>query len=401
MMSVLFIDDDANILQGLQRLLRPMRREWDMTFALGPREATALFEQRTFDVVVSDMRMPEMSGAELLARIRENHPGVARIILSGHSQIDSAVRSAGIAHQFLAKPCDSEALRKTIARVMALRDLLKDCALTDLVAGIGTLPSLPSSYAAINAELASAEPSLKRVAEIVSGDLAMSAKVLQLVNSAFFGLARRVETIEQAVTLLGTDIIRSLVLSNAAFGRFEAVSTSFSAERLWNHSLLVGAVATAIARAEGADRATVGETLQAGMLHDLGQLVLASHLPEAFDEALAASAARGMPLFVAERETLGATHAQVGAYLLGLWGLPDSTVEAVAFHHQPDGVAVEAFSPLAAVHIANVLVGRATGEPEAGSGRPNESFLAASGLGDRLPRWEEVALNTLNGARGS
>jgi HD-like signal output (HDOD) protein len=324
---------------------------------------------------------------------------VARIILSGHSQIDSAVRSAGIAHQFLAKPCDSEALRKTIARVMALRDLLKDCALTDLVAGIGTLPSLPSSYAAINAELASAEPSLKRVAEIVSGDLAMSAKVLQLVNSAFFGLARRVETIEQAVTLLGTDIIRSLVLSNAAFGRFEAVSTRFSAERLWNHSLLVGAVATAIARAEGADRATVGETLQAGMLHDVGELVLASHLPEAFDDALRASAARGVPLFVAEREVLGATHAQVGAYLLGLWGLPDSTVEAVAFHHQPDGVAVEAFSPLAAVHVANALVGRATGEPEAG--RPNESFLAASGLGDRLPRWEEVARNALNGAQGS
>ena len=159
MMRVLFVDDEPNILQGLQRLLRPMRREWEMSFALGPREAIALFDQAPFDVVVSDMRMPEMSGAELLGRIRDINPAVARIVLSGHSQLESAVCSAGIAHQFLAKPCDAESLRETILRVLALRNLLKDPALTRVVAGIGSLPSLPASYAAINAELGGEDPS--------------------------------------------------------------------------------------------------------------------------------------------------------------------------------------------------------------------------------------------------
>jgi putative nucleotidyltransferase with HDIG domain len=397
MMRVLFIDDDPNILEGLQRLLRPLRREWEMSFALGPREATALFEKMPFDVVVSDMRMPEMTGAELLAIIRGSHPEVARIILSGHSQIDSAVRSAGIAHQFLAKPCDAEALRKTIARVLALRNVLRDAKLAQLVAGIGSLPSLPASYAAINDELAREDASLQRVAEIISQDLGMSAKVLQLVNSAFFGLARRVETIEQAVTLLGTDIIRSLVLSKTAFSQFRPVSKRFSAERLWSHSLAVGATAAAIARAERADRHAVGETLQAGILHDLGQLILATHAPDAFDAALETSVARGVALHEAELETLGATHAQVGAYLLGLWGLPDSTVEAVAFHHQPNTVALTAFAPLVAVHAANALVHGSSHGPDARDGQVSRQLLSATGCGDRLATWQEIASNTSNG----
>ena len=397
MMRVLFVDDDPNILQGLQRLLRPMRGEWEMSFALGPHEALVLFDQAPFDVVVTDMRMPDMTGVELLARIRDAHPAVARIILSGQSQLASAVHSAGVAHQFLAKPCDADALRETILRVLALRKLLHDPKLARLVAGIGSLPSLPASYAAISKELAGEDPSLQRVAEIISHDIAMSAKVLQLVNSAFFGLARRVETIEQAVTLLGTEIIKSLVLSNAAFSQFKPVSTRFSADQLWNHSLLVGAIAAKIARAEGADKSVVGAALQAGILHDLGQLILATHLPQQFDVALERSAARHVRLFETERETVGATHAQVGAYLLGLWGLPDSTVEAVAFHHEPATCTLRAFAPLTAVHAADALLHSAIDGPNSVEGQLDAEFLAKANCSERVTAWREIAREVLNG----
>jgi len=401
MMRVLFVDDEPNILQGLQRLLRPMRREWEMSFALGPREAIALFDQAPFDVVVSDMRMPEMSGAELLGRIRDINPAVARIVLSGHSQLESAVCSAGIAHQFLAKPCDAESLRETILRVLALRNLLKDPALTRVVAGIGSLPSLPASYAAINAELGGEDPSLQRVAEIISKDIAMSAKVLQLVNSAFFGLARRVETIEQAVTLLGTEIIKSLVLSNAAFSQFRTVSKRFSPERLWNHSIAVGSIAAAIARKELADKTVVGEALQAGILHDVGQLILAAHLAGPFDAALEVVSERHIPLHEAELEMVGSTHAQVGAYLLGLWGLPDSTVEAVAFHHTPAACSLSKFAPLTAVHAANALVHSAVDGPDSFEGQIDMGYLAAASCSSRLSDWQEIARGILNATETS
>jgi putative nucleotidyltransferase with HDIG domain len=315
--------------------------------------------------------------------------------------MESAVHSAGIAHQFLAKPCDAEALRETILRVLALRNLLHDPTLARLVAGIGSLPSLPASYAAINDELASEDPSLQRVAEIISKDIAMSAKVLQLVNSAFFGLARRVETIEQAVTLLGTEIIKSLVLSNAAFSQFRPVSTRFLAERLWNHSLLVGSIAAKIAKAEGADKSVVGAALQAGILHDLGQLILATHLPQQFDVALEAAKVREVPLFETERETIGATHAQVGAYLLGLWGLPDSTVEAVAFHHEPASCTLRTFAPLTAVHAANALLHSGVDGPESVESRLDTEFLAAGQCSARLTDWQEIAREVLNGTETS
>jgi putative nucleotidyltransferase with HDIG domain len=343
------------------------------------------------------MRMPEMSGGELLSRIRDSHPSVARIILSGHSETASAVHSAGIAHQFLAKPCEPEALRETIVRVLALRNLLRDPDLTRLVAGIGNLPSLPASYAAINDELGGDDPSLQRVADIISKDIAMSAKVLQLVNSAFFGLARRVETIEQAVTLLGTEIIKSLVLSNAAFSQFRPVSTRFAPERLWNHSLLVGAIAAKIARAEGADKALVGAALQAGILHDLGQLIFATYLPKQLDAAMDASTARRVPLFETERETIGATHAEVGAYLLGLWGLPDTTVEAVAFHHEPAACTLRAFAPLTAVHAADALLHAAVDGPDSGEAHVDNGFLAAANCSARLSDWRDIARDVLNG----
>jgi putative nucleotidyltransferase with HDIG domain len=393
-MRVLFVDDDPNILQGLQRLLRSMRHEWHLAFALGPREATTMFENEPFDVIVTDMRMPEMTGAELLARIRDSHPAVARIVLSGHSHLESAVRSAGIAHQFLAKPCDGETLRNTIARVLALRRLLHDENLARLVSSIGSLPSLPTSYARINEELCSDDPSLQRVADIVASDIAMSAKVLQLVNSAFFGLARRVDSITQAVTLLGTDVIKALVVSRAAFSEFDARSTRFSPEHLWRHSLRVGAVAAAIAKSERCDAATVGETLQAGMLHDIGQLILATHLPERYDATLDRAATT---LFDAETDTLGANHAHVGAYLLGLWGLPDNTVEAVAFHHEPDSVALASFAPLSAVHAADALVHEADDAADCPERRAATAALESHYSAATIDRWRAIATDTLTG----
>lgn len=400
-MRVLFVDDDANILQGLQRLLRPMRTEWNMSFATGPREALALFEKEPFDVVISDMRMPEMNGAELLARIRDANPAVARIVLSGHSHMESAVRSAGIAHQFLAKPCDAETLRKTITRVLALRNLLRDEKLMQLVAGIGTLPSLPTSYEQITRELNSEDPSLQRVSEIISRDIAMSAKVLQLVNSAFFGLARRVQTIEQAVTLLGIDIIKSLVLSNAAFSQFRPAAGRFSAEHLWRHSLTVGTVAAAVAKERRADRAVIGEALQAGILHDLGQLIIATHLPDICDATLANVAIRGTAVSEIEDETLGGTHAHIGAYLLGLWGLPDNMVEAVAFHHEPARATTTSFTPLTAVHAANALVHAAVDGPDYPDSRIDSEYLNAVGCADALDCWRDITTEIINGSTPS
>jgi HD-like signal output (HDOD) protein/CheY-like chemotaxis protein len=399
MKNILFVDDETNILQGLARMLRGMRNEWDMTFLDDPRQAETLLGQTKFDAIVVDMRMPQMDGAELLAKARECSPGTARIVLSGYAEREAALRAVGLAHQFLSKPCDANTLRATVARICSLRELMDATGLADLVGGLGRLPSLPRLYAAVNEELQQEEVVLKRVAAIVGDDVAMTAKILQLVNSAFFGLGRRIARIEDAVTYLGVDIIRSLAISHSAFTAFDTSDREFF-DRLWRHSSLTGLLAHRIAKGESSDPIVHGEALQAGMLHDIGQLVLASAMPVPYRRAREGASVPGTSLPLTEREAFGADHGHVGAYLMGLWGLSDRIVEALAYHDEPRSCPNRSFAPLTAVHVASVLTEAACETPYVET-EIDEEYLAACGCLERLPQWREQAEEIVNSREAS
>ena len=220
---ILFVDDEPLILQALQRMLRSMRDEWEMEFAEGGGQALERMAQIHFDVVVSDMRMPGMNGADLLAEVMKRHPHTVRIILSGHADKELILKCIGSTHQYLAKPCDAEALKATVRRASAVETRLKDETLRKLVGSMDRLPSIPTLYTEILDALRDPEVSLEAIGEIVGKDPAMTAKILKLVNSAFFGLRRQIASSTQAANFLGLDTIRSLVLSINAFSQFEAV----------------------------------------------------------------------------------------------------------------------------------------------------------------------------------
>ena len=356
MKQILFVDDETNVLQGLRRMLRPMRNKWNMRFADGGLAALELLDQQTCDVIISDMRMPGMDGAELLGHVRDKHPEAARIVLSGQTDKEAAMRSTSAAHQFLAKPCDAERLKSAIQRACQLRDFLRNEDLLKVVSGLPSLPSMPDIYMELTRELASEEMSLQRVAAIVGRDVALMAKLLQLVNSSFFGFSRHIENINQAVSFLGADVVRGLALSTAVFTRFEGDLEQFQLQRLWNHSQATAAIAAAIARKESGDSTVIDQSLQAGMLHDIGRLVLAAYLPDEHNETVAIADAEEIPVHLAETRILGCDHSQIGAYLMGLWGLPDAIVEAIAYHHDPKACVAADFSPTIAVYAANCLV---------------------------------------------
>jgi HD-like signal output (HDOD) protein len=299
------------------------------------------------------------------------------------------MRSVGLAHQFLAKPCDADTLRATVSRACELRRLLAEAGLAETVCHLGKLPSLPRLYQAITEEMNREDASLKRVASIIGQDLAMTAKVLQLVNSAFFGLGRRVANIEQAVSYLGVEVIRSLVISQAAFSAFEAAELEFF-QGLWEHSTMTAALAKLIAERESRDPIVHGEALQAGMLHDIGALVLAARLPERYRDVRGLAEHGAGMLAAREQEAFGCDHGRIGAYLMGLWGLSDRIVEAIAYHDRPQDCAFRAFSPLTAVHAASALVLEAAGKAEFES-KLDLPYLEAVGCADRLESWREEA----------
>ena len=196
MKRILFVDDESKILDGLQRMLHADRKHWDMEFAVGGEAALQACEKASFDVVISDMRMPGMDGATLLGQIRDRYPGTARIILSGYSEITLVARSVHVAHRFLGKPCEASELRSMIERVCTLQDVLCTPEIRAIIGTVGALPSLSTSYNALTQALSRPDTSISQVADILEHDVAMSAKVLQLVNSAFFGLAQTVTSLQ-------------------------------------------------------------------------------------------------------------------------------------------------------------------------------------------------------------
>ncbi len=391
MKRVLFVDDEPAVLDGLQRMLRVQRHEWEMLFAQSGAEALTLMDGQPVDVVVTDMRMPSMDGAQLLHEVMRRHPQTVRIVLSGHSDKEAALRSVGPTHQYLAKPCDAETLKETVARACALRELLHSEHLKGLVSQVRTLPSLPHLYLKIVEEVQSPDASLQRVGEIIAQDIGMTAKVLQLVNSAFFGLRRHITQPGQAVSLLGLETVKALVLSVKLFTSFDqTVMTRAHLTALWEHSLRAALLAKQVLSATAADRKHVDYAFMGGLLHDAGKLVLATDLAAQYREALALAAAENLSEPEAERRVFNATHGEVGAYLLGLWGLPDPIVEAVAFHHHPADCAAKTLGPVAAVHIANALDHET--RPGATPGAKFDmEYLARLGVADQLVSWRKLA----------
>jgi HD-like signal output (HDOD) protein len=391
---ILFVDDEPNILQGLQRMLRCQRGEWDMAFAESGKQALELMEQDPFDAIVSDMRMPGMDGAELLAAIKDHWPESVRFILSGHSDQELVMRSVGPSHQYLSKPCDPERLKSKLTDAFALRELLASDSLRTLVAGMTSLPSLPTIYHAVVKALQSEDASIRSIGDLIGQDPGMTAKVLQLVNSAYFGLGRHIASPAEAASFLGLDILKNLVLSEGVFSQFdEAVVKAMSLDAIRSRSLLVSTVARQIARAEGADQKVIDQAFLGGLLLDMGTLVLAANRPDDFLRVRELMKQAQIDVWEAEQQVFGTTHAEVGAYMLGLWGIDDDVVAAVAYHHKPGHFPSTQFTAVTAVYVAN------TGLPEGMSKEPpplaeclDLGYLTTLGLTERLPDWQALCI---------
>lgn len=389
---ILFVDDEIYVLRGLERMFHNMRQTWDMQFTDDPRQALEILAGAPFDVVISDMRMPGMNGNRFLTEVMRRHPQIIRIILSGHTDPEQTMEAFNVTHQLLTKPCDATTIRATVCRALALRKLLDgDTPLKALVSRLVSLPSLPSLYTRIVQELQSPQASINSVANIISEDPAMTAKILQLVNSSYFGLRRSISNLTQAVVLLGLDTIKALVLTTQVFSQFDSeIIRGYSVKALWQHSAMVGGLARRIARAEGCDEALINDALMAGLLHDVGKLILAANLPNIYSKVTEMVEREGIDTTTAERRLFGAAHGETGAYLLGLWGLPTSIVEAVAFHHHPQDCETPGFSALTIVHIANAISHQFTTHPRPSMSSPlDEDYLDTLGIDHRLAHWQD------------
>jgi HD-like signal output (HDOD) protein/CheY-like chemotaxis protein len=392
MKNILFVDDEPNVLDSLKSLLRKQRKEWRMTFVAGGEAAMAELLASSYDVIVSDMRMPGMDGATLLTRVLEDYPHMVRIVLSGQTEEEVARRMVHVAHQFLSKPCDGRDLQQTIERACSLQSLLELPALRKAVGKIGQLPVKPALYAQLVQLLALPTSSIADAAKVVERDIGTSSKILQVVNSAFFGLSQRVGDIRTAVSYLGLEMVKMLTLSMemAHPPSKTPPCPGFSLDAVQEHGML----SARIARRLLDDKVKSQDAFAAAILQDTGLLVLLGRLPDLLRTIVLETRRCGQSLYEAEGEILGATHAEIGAYLLGIWGLPYPIVEAVAHHHAPRRAGGTSWDVVGAVHVASCLAAEVTPARagHVGTGPILDlGYLETLGVGDRLPAWRTIA----------
>lgn len=391
---ICFVDDEPNILQGLKRFMRPMVGEWEMEFHLSGESALfSMAQNGPFDVVVSDMRMPGMDGAALLARIRQDYPETIRVILSGYADSEAVLRTIGPAHLYLAKPCEGESLREAIRHPLALRRLLSSDAMRRALGGLESLPSLPDLFIRLDTELVSPHCSAASVAAIIGSDTAMTVEILKLTNSAYFGIGQRVNSVLQAVRTLGLETIQTLMVKTAIFRLFSgSPQVAPYLEGLNRHGLELSRLAKTMAAALGATTAQAEAAGCAALLSNVGALVLLDCHGDAYLRTIAQAGPQSS-VHALEMAAYGVHHGHVGAYLLGLWGFSDHMVEAVAHAPQPSLAGHTDNLLLSAVHLARALGPAFPPLPQGvDEGRRLDSaYVHQAGLVSKLPQLTKMA----------
>ncbi len=393
---VLFVDDEPQILKLLELMLKSFQDEWHMEFCNSATEALERMHAQPFDILVTDMRMPSISGLELLNRAMQLYPQTVRIILSGYADQEMVLRSIGVTHLYLTKPVEPQKLKATLTRIRNLNDRLMGSKIRNMITELGNLPTIPSIYFEIMNALQSASVSSFEIGEIIAKDPGLTAKVLQLANSAFFGSASNVSNPEEAVQFLGVGIIAALALSHQLFASLDPQKFhDFQVEKMWHHSIQTALMARGIAWMETRTASLAELSFTAGLLHDVGKLILLDRMPISYRSVFQKAAHGKTKLIQLEKQEFNVDHSDVGGYLLGIWGLSTALVEPVFFHHTPNQSGDQEFTALTAVHVANVFSQeRTSNSRQPDLGLLDMPYLSRLNLIERIKEWQAEMLTS-------
>ncbi len=396
--QVLFVDSGQDEPTGARNLAKGLNDQWETTFVGSGAEALTTTKQKKYDVVISQMTLPDMVAVRLFKEVAQSNPGSVRIILTQDMSRQAALQAASCVHQCISLPCDPEDLRKTIENSLGLHRKLNNPELQARIASIKALPSPPELYTKLVAELQKDEASISKISKMIKQDIAISTKLIQLINSAFFGLRNTVDNTQQAITMLGLETVRSLVLTAGMFDQFvDPGLPGLSIKSVYDRSLEVGASARLIANSLGLRKRQIEDSLMAGMLHEVGLLILANHFPDELKQAFSMVSDGSISLRDAVQKVLGVSDSEIGAHLLSMWGLPDSILEAVALHCQPSLCPCPMMNALTTVHIAYALrhdeSNRITKDK---ASAVDLEYLRILELSDQLPNIRNFALAAVN-----
>jgi len=393
--NILFVDDNENVVSGIQRQLRPYRNQWQLFFANSGAQALETMAQQPIDLIVSDMMMPEMQGDELLKKVSELYPGTVRMILSGYADEETLKSGLEVAHQHLSKPCSAETLREAISQIFKIQTCVSNPRIIEGVGDPNKLPSLPKIYEELNTALRNDTTTTRDLADIFARDMVLSAKLLQLVNSPYFGLNRTISNLSEAINLIGIKKLNNLVLSAHIKNAFPVKIPEMERymQLIWQDAGQVAELARLIALAENQQEDRPDQAYLGGLLHNMGLLIFLSQGGNQLKTLLEQVKSTDLPLPELEMQIFGFTRSEAAAYVLSLWKIPPRIIEAILLQNSPNETDYDGMNALTAVHSAACLL-----KPDSLQDynrlfdmQLDTDYLQRVGKLERLPDWEVLA----------
>lgn len=343
----MFVDDEQLIIKSLERTL--IKASFETQFVSNGKEALLYLEDNDVDLIISDIRMPELDGCDLLKIVKERHPSVLRVALSGFSDKDLVFKMIddNIAKTYLFKPWDNSELEKDITRILELEEELKSNELLEFVNNTDGLPTIPRIYQQVN-RLVEEQASIADISRIIHQDIAISSKVLRLANTAYYG--RKTGNLQEAIMTIGLNNLKVIILATEFIDLGN--NDQHYIELLWKHSIFSNRLTGAI-YSHFLNKKIPALFASAGLLHDIGVLMLYTRFPELYEKLIKKSYEMKIPLIDLEGHDFAITHQQMGAYLLNWWDLPYDFIEASLYHHRPYDERVMNKELLFALHVSN------------------------------------------------
>jgi HD-like signal output (HDOD) protein/CheY-like chemotaxis protein len=391
------VDDQVPVMQTAVLVVRSIDRDWEVTGFQYPLEALAAVRAKTPDLVLSDQLMPKMQGSELLEQVRNIAPTSMRIIMSGYVPLKELALLTS-AHQYIAKPFDTMKLRDTIRRSFAAQERIADKGLQAIAISLGAIPSLPQAHHALLRELEDDSTATSNIARLVGEDAGLSLKVLQLANSSLFGQGYLITSPVDAVMCLGTDMILAVILAQSLFRHYESLAHwEINLQQVWSHCWQTACVAQQICREMRFSRKVGEEAFLAGLLHETGRFILVDNFPKQFQTACQNARQMKSALAPRLREAFLTSPAQITAYILELWGMPASIIDAIAAQENIAADSAKEFTLASALYIADGIASRQTPPDAFPPEEWNTDYLRAVGCLEKIPEWEKLSLGPKSG----
>ncbi len=358
---IMFVDDERQILKALNRLFADT--EYDVVLMNSGDEALVYLKKNNVDLIVSDIRMPEMDGFELLRYVKERYPSVMRVALSGYTDSKNIYKALeeNIAKMYLFKPWDNNELVTMVNNLFALEDVLKDRRILNLINNLNDLPTLPNLFLRIKTMIRENED-VDKIAKAIEADQSTASKILRIANSAYYG--SKTGSIAQAVMFIGLSNIKNIVLTSALFSNTNKFKTKI--ELIWKASTLTNKFSLLFYQQ------FIGKKIplifaSAGLLHNIGMVVLLATYGDVYGKLLEQRDTEHKDLLALEQETMGVTHQEIGGYLLNWWEMPLPIVEVALYHHSPLDENVLNKELLCVIHLCNYMVWQRMGRKDLAS----------------------------------